>query len=60
MVYRGRIDDRFVDFGKTRPEPTQRDLEAALRGVLDGTHKDLVTTKAIGCYIADLAPDKSD
>jgi len=27
QVYRGRIDDRFVDFGKQRPEATQHDLE---------------------------------
>ena len=30
MVYRGRIDDRYVELGRERPKPTQHDLEAAL------------------------------
>ena len=54
LIYRGRIDNRYVDFGQTRPEATQHDLEDALAGVADGTLKELVTTKAIGCYIGDL------
>ena len=54
LVYRGRIDDRFVDFGKSRPEPSQRDLHQALESVLSGSVGRLRTTTAIGCPIADL------
>ena len=54
VVYRGRIDDRFVDFGKTRQSPTREDLSLALDAVLAGRAVDVPTTKAIGCFIADL------
>ena len=54
MVYRGRINDQFVDFGKTRPEPTSHDLVAALEATLNNHPVPTPTTKAIGCFIADL------
>ncbi len=54
MVYRGRIDDRFVDFGKARPAPTTRDLEQVLQAIADGKPITNVTTTAIGCFIPDL------
>ncbi len=53
VVYHGRIDDRFVDFGVDRPEPTTRDLAAALDAVLAGGRVEHPVTQAIGCYIAD-------
>ena len=34
-LYRGRVDDRFVDFGKTRFHPTQDDLSEALEAILE-------------------------
>lgn len=54
MVYRGRIDDRYVDFGKARAAPTTHDLEQALEAVLSGNPVAESTTSAVGCYIADL------
>jgi peroxiredoxin len=51
-VYRGRIDDWYTDFGKSRPEPTRRDLEEALEAVLAGHSVSNATTTAIGCQIA--------
>ena len=54
MVYRGRIDNRYVDFGKTRPAPTERDLAEALEAVLAGRPVPNPTTPAVGCYIPDL------
>lgn len=54
MVYRGRIDDRFVEFGKTRPAPTTHDLEEALEATLEGKPVVKATAPAIGCFIADL------
>lgn len=54
MVYRGRIDDRYVDFGKTRPEPTTHDLKQVLDNILEEKPVKLETTPAIGCFIPDL------
>ena len=54
MVYRGRIDDRYVAFGKVRPVPTTRDLEQVLEAMLEGKQVTKKTTAAIGCFIPDL------
>ena len=54
QVYRGRIDDRFVTFGITRPSPNQRDLRKILQEILSGEEVKPRTTQAIGCYISDL------
>lgn len=54
MVYRGRIDDRWVDFGKARAAATRHDLEEALESVLSGRPVERPETKAVGCYIPDL------
>lgn len=51
LVYRGRIDDRYVDLGKARPEPSRRDLDEVLRTILDGKRVAKRETKAIGCAI---------
>ena len=53
LVYRGRIDDRYIDFGKKRFAPTQRDLRAALDAVLEGLDVPCPRTRAIGCFIPD-------
>jgi hypothetical protein len=50
-LYRGRIDDRYVDFGKERPAPTTHDLDDALRSVIGGKSMANSVTRAIGCYI---------
>jgi peroxiredoxin len=54
IVYRGRIDDRFVAFGKARPAPTTHDLEMALEAILKGKPVAAETTTAIGCFIPEL------
>jgi peroxiredoxin len=51
MVYRGRIDNRVVDFGKQRPEATVHDLRDALDAVLAGKPVAATFTKSIGCAI---------
>lgn len=53
LVYRGRIDDLYVDYGKRRKEPTTRDLRDALDAVLEGKPILNRTTTAIGCFIPD-------
>lgn len=54
MVYRGRIDDRYVAFGTDRPQPTVRDLERSLEAVLAGKPVPVRETRAIGCILSDL------
>lgn len=53
LVYHGRIDDRFVDFGLDRPEPTTHDLADTLTAILAGAPVPHPVTHAVGCYIAD-------
>ncbi len=55
LVYHGRIDDRFVDLGVDRPEPTVRDLDETLAAVLAGKPVPHAATQAVGCYLADYA-----
>jgi hypothetical protein len=54
MVYRGRVDDRYVDFGIDRPAPTTRDLDQALEQLLAGRPVEPSTTQAVGCILSDL------
>ena len=53
LVYRGRIDDRAVDFGRTRPAPRVHDLEEVLDALVAGRAKGARTTPATGCFIAE-------
>jgi hypothetical protein len=53
VLYRGRIDDWYVDYGKRRGEPTQRDLRNALDAVLQGKPVMTPTTPVIGCYLPE-------
>ena len=54
LVYRGRIDDWYVDFGKPRAAATTHDLEDALEAVLGGRPVAGARTTAVGCFIGDL------
>lgn len=54
VVYRGRVDDRYVDFGVDRPAPTTRDLDHALSSLLAGKPIEPKTTRAVGCILSDL------
>ena len=51
LLYRGRIDDRYVDFGKKRDRPGQRDLENALRSILEKQPARWPSVAPIGCFI---------
>jgi len=53
-LYRGRVNDRFVDFGKARPAPTRDDLREALEAILAGRPVSEPRTQAIGCFISPL------
>ena len=54
LVYRGRIDDRFVELGRERPAATRRDLREALTALLAGRQIKPARTQAVGCFIADM------
>lgn len=51
LVYLGRIDDWFTDFGDKRREPTERNLRLALDAVLAGEKVQISRARAIGCFI---------
>ena len=53
LTYHGRIDDRYVDFGKERAAPTQHDLKEALEACLAGKSPLRETARAVGCYILE-------
>lgn len=54
LVYRGRIDDRYMDIGRVRPAPTRHDLNEVIEAVHAGRHVDFHSTPAVGCLIADV------
>jgi len=53
LAYRGRIDDRHVDFGQARPAATVHDLTRALDELLAGDPITTPRTRAVGCDIPD-------
>jgi hypothetical protein len=53
QVYRGRIDDRYVQLGLERPAATEFDLQNAIVATLAGMPVRVATTPAVGCFIAD-------
>lgn len=54
LVYTGRIDDWFYDFGKSRPQAEHHDLEEELTSVLAGKATPYRETRAIGCAIENV------
>jgi peroxiredoxin len=59
LSYRGRIDDRYADYGKRRAEPTTRDLRTALEQILSGKPVTTPRTKVVGCHIPLLEHEES-
>jgi hypothetical protein len=51
IAYVGRIDDRYVAFGKERPQATRHDLEAAISAVLSGRAVEPPGGPPVGCGI---------
>jgi peroxiredoxin len=54
VVYSGRVDDRYVEIGKSRLEATRHDLREALDAVLAGKPVAHAKTQAVGCVIPSL------
>ena len=51
LLYHGRIDNRYVDFGKARARATRRDLAQALTDALAGKAVTPAGGPAVGCFI---------
>jgi hypothetical protein len=51
VLYRGRLDDRIVDFGKERSKPRREDLRVALDEALARKPVSVPETPSIGCSI---------
>ncbi len=54
-VYVGRIDDRYLDIGKERPQATRHDLEVAIDAVLGGRSVPAPGGPPVGCGIVSEA-----
>lgn len=51
LLYRGRIDDRYVTLGSPGRTPTTRDLHAALTDLIAGRPARSASGPAVGCFI---------
>jgi hypothetical protein len=51
ILYSGRIDDKYVGFGKRRTHVTTHDLVNAVDAILAGRPVTTSKTETIGCYI---------
>jgi thiol-disulfide isomerase/thioredoxin len=54
LLYHGRIDNWYEDFGRARAAATTHELEDAISAALAGKAPALNHANAVGCYIADL------
>ncbi|RCS47807.1 alkyl hydroperoxide reductase [Bremerella cremea] len=50
VVYRGRIDDRFLQLGRSKPEATEKTLERAVESVTSGLELAVPYQEPIGCF----------
>jgi hypothetical protein len=54
LVYHGRIDNLYEDFGHTRKSATTHELADAIEAAVAGKSLSGSATPAVGCYISDL------
>jgi thiol-disulfide isomerase/thioredoxin len=54
LIYDGRIDDRYIDLGRSRPAPTTHELEEAIQAAAGGASLARKEVRGVGCYISDL------
>lgn len=55
LLYRGRIDNRYLDYGKYRGAGVKPDLRLALEAVIAGKPVPEKYTKPVGCALPPLA-----
>jgi hypothetical protein len=54
LVYHGRIDNLYEDFGHARKSATTHELANAIEVAVAGKMPSAKATPAVGCYISDL------
>jgi len=54
LVYHGRIDNLYEDFGHARKTATTHELADAIEAAIAGNPLNGNATPAVGCYISDL------
>lgn len=54
LVYHGRIDNLYEDFGHARKTATTHELDDAIQAAIHGKSMNAQATPAVGCYISDL------
>lgn len=54
IAYRGRINDEYLEFGKSKTSSIRHDLQEAIEATLAGHAVAEPITRAVGCYIGDL------
>jgi len=54
LVYTGRLNNQWVDYGKRRAKPSEHNLRETLDALLAGKPAPKSHTTAVGCYIPDL------
>ena len=55
VVYRGRVDDTYVEIGVRRSRVTKHDLADAIEATLIGKKPKVERTEAVGCIIPKLS-----
>lgn len=54
LTYHGRIDDRVPRLGRSKPQPTRRELDDVLAAIAAGAKPPTDHEEAVGCPIGDL------
>ena len=54
LIYHGRIDNWYKDFGHARPAPTTHELDEAIEAALNSGRPAPESVGGVGCYISDL------
>jgi hypothetical protein len=54
LVYDGRIDNWYLDLGRSRSAPTTHELSDALQAASAGKMSGTSQVRGVGCYISDL------
>ena len=54
LIYHGRINNRYADFGRARPQATEHELRDSIEAALTGRKPPKASVPAVGCHIPDL------
>jgi thiol-disulfide isomerase/thioredoxin len=51
LLYHGRIDDWYTEFGRSRPAPTTHELSSAVEAAILGKPSTEAPAPAVGCFL---------